>query len=376
MYEFSEETRALTDLVRKLCQDHQAPLERRVLAGETLAEADYAPGTAAAKAAGLWGLTCPPELGGTEISVVDFLAITEEISKVLVPLRIGGSLGLPFLYALQGEQRARYLDPLLSGEQDYCFAQTEPSGGADPARAIATRAVKDGNSWVINGSKIWISRYANADYVFVAARTDKEKAAGGISIFAVETTNPGIIAREIAMLGTFKTHQLIFDDCRVDELSLIGMEGTGFTGAQKALSAARFEVGARAIGIAQRCYEMMVDYAKTRVAFGGPLSEKQAIQAMVVDSWIEIQQSRLMMYTAAEKEDRGQDTRIEAGMIKMVATEMVGRVIDRAIQIHGGAGCTYESPLAHWYDGQRLARVYEGPTEVHKYRVLARHLLA
>jgi acyl-CoA dehydrogenase len=154
------------------------------------------------------------------------------------------------------------------------------------------------------------------------------------------------------------------------------MEGTGFSGAQKALSAARFEVGARAIGIAQRCYEMMVEYAKTRVAFGGPLSEKQAIQSMIVDSWIEIQQSRLMMFAAAEKEDRGQDTRIEAGMIKMVATEMVGRVIDRAIQIHGGAGCTYESPLAHWYDGQRLARVYEGPTEVHKYRVLARHLLA
>jgi acyl-CoA dehydrogenase len=228
---------------------------------------------------------------------------------------------------------------------------------------------------VINGSKIWISGYEEADTVFVLARTDKAKGAGGISMFGVAKTNPGMLARPVRMLGGFTTHQLTFADCEVDDLALIGMEGQGFKGAQQALSAARFDVAARALGIAQRAYEMMVEHAKQRVAFGGPLSEKQAVQAMIVDSWIEIQQNRLMFYRCAEQHDRGNDTRVEAGMLKMLCTEMVDRVVDRAIQVHGAAGCTYESPLAHWYDHQRMARIYEGPTEVHKYRVLARHLL-
>ncbi|HEY1092573.1 MAG TPA: acyl-CoA dehydrogenase family protein, partial [Burkholderiaceae bacterium] len=129
-------------------------------------------------------------------------------------------------------------------------------------------------------------------------------------------------------------------------------------------------------GVAQRAYEMMVEHAKQRVAFGGPLSEKQAVQSKIVDSWIEIQQNRLMLYHCAEKTDSGQDTRMEAGMLKMLCTEMVDQIVDRAIQIHGAAGCTYESPLAHWYDHQRMARIYEGPTDVHKYRVIARALLA
>lgn len=376
MYEFNETTLAIVDTVKRLVDVHQMPLERRVLNGETLTPTDYQPGLQAAKAAGLWGLTAPPEHGGAEIGVVDYLAIIEENSKCLTPLRLGGSCPLPPLYALEGEQKQLYLDPIIDGSKSLCFAQTEPGGGSDPARSISTHAVQDGDEWVINGSKIWISGFAAADYVFVVARTNKEKTAGSISMFAVESDNPGIVAREIPMLGNFKTHQLIFDNCRVDALSLIGNKGSGFATAQKALSAARFEVGARALGIAQRCYNMMVEFAKQRVTFGGALSDKQSIQSMIVDSWIDIQQNRLMLYTCAEKEDRGEDTRREASMTKMLCTEMVSRVIDRAIQIHGGAGCTYESPLAHWHDSQRMARIYEGPTEVHKYRVLARHLLA
>lgn len=375
MYEFSESTTAIANTVKQLTDHYQVPLEIRMLNGNKPTPEDYRPGLEAAKALGLWGLTAPPELGGADITLVDYLAIIEESRKCLTPLQFGGSCELPNLYALRGEQKERYLDPVMAGTKRLSFAQTEPGGGSDPARTVKTTAVKDGNSWVINGNKIWISNYAESDFVFVVARTDKSKGAGGISMLAVETDNPGVTAREVSMLGNVNTHQLIFDDCRVDDLALIGNEGTGFKGAQKALSAARFEVAARALGIAQRCYEMMVDYAKGRVLFGGPLSDKQAIQAMIVDSWIEIQQNRLMMYKCAEKEDAGKDTRVEAGMAKMCCTEMVGRVIDRAIQIHGGNGCTYESPLAHWYDEQRVARVYEGPTEVHKFRVMARHLL-
>lgn len=375
MYHFNEDTTALVDLVRRLVKDFQMPLEARKLRGEKITRADNQPGQQAAREVGLWGLGCPTELGGVEISTVDSLAITEENFKCLTPLRFGGR-ALPNLYALKGEQKALYLDPFIEGRKSLCFAQTEPGGGADPARAVSTHAKHDGKGWVINGSKIWISGFEDADVVFVVARTDKQKGASGISMFAVDKGTPGLIAREVPMLGGFTTHQLTFEDCRVDDIALIGGEGAGFKGAQAALVAARFDVAARCTGIALRCYDMMVDYAKQRHVFEGPLSEKQAVQSMIVDSWIEIQQTRLMLFTCAEKTDRGNDTRVEAGMMKMLATEMVDRVIDRAIQIHGAAGCTYESPLAHWYDHQRLARIYEGPTEVHKYRVMARALLA
>ena len=375
MYAFNEQTRALTDLVRRLVEQHQMPLEARVLRGETLARKDYEAGRRAAREVGLWGLTAPAEFGGADLSLVDKLAITEENYRCLAPLRFGGSALGP-LYQLQGEQKSRYLDPVIEGRAAICFAQTEPGGGGDPAGAILTHARETDRGWVINGSKIWISSFQDADLVFVVARTDKNKGAGGISMFAVAKDNPGMHAREVPMLGGFKTHQLTFSDCEVDALAMIGGEGQGFKGAQQALSAARFDVAARALGIAQRAYEMMVEHAKQRVAYGGPLAEKQAVQSMIVDSWIEIQQNRLMLYHCAEKDDRGEDTRMEAGMLKMLCTEMVDRVVDRAIQIHGAAGCTYESPLAHWYDHQRMARIYEGPTEVHKYRVLARHLLS
>lgn len=375
MYEFKEQTRALIDRVRMIINDHQTPLEARKLRGEQLISADYGPGREAAREAGLWGLRLPSEIGGADLSLVDWLAITEENYKCLTPIEFGGKVLIPDLLHLQGEQKARYLDPFLTEAKPTCFALTEPSGGSDPARNVSTYAERDGGSWVINGSKIWISGFDDADWVFVYARTAKEKNANTLSLFAVEKDNPGLIARPQQMLGGFMTHQLTFDDCRVDDLARIGAEGGGFKGAQNALNPQRLEIAARALGIAQRSYDMMVEYAKQRVVFGGALSDKQSIQSMIVDSWIEIQQNRLMMYTCAEKHDRGADTRIQASMIKMTCSEMVGRVIDRAIQIHGSAGCTYESPLAHWYDYMRMVRIQDGPVEALKYRVLARHLV-
>ncbi|WP_265920293.1 acyl-CoA dehydrogenase family protein [Cupriavidus nantongensis] len=381
MYAFSEETRAIRELVRRLVDDFQMPLEARVLRGEKLTRADYAPGRRAAREAGLWRLGVPQDLGGAGLPLVTLLAITEENFRCLTPLRFGGR-ALPNLYALQGEQRERYLEPFLNDTKLLAFAQTEPGGGADPAGAIQTFARrqgdgdKDGDGWVLNGTKVFISNVADADVVFVVARTDKEKRAGGISMFAVETGNPGMIRREIPMLGGFFTHELIFDDCRVPAHALVSSEGGGFRQAQQALSAARFDVAARALGIAQRCLEMMIAYSKERKVFGEPLAALQATQSAIVDSWVEIQQNRLLVYRSAERHDAGEDTRVEAGMVKMTCTEMVDRVIDRAIQLYGAAGCALDNPLAHWYNHQRLARIYEGPTELHKYRVLARHLLS
>ncbi len=377
MLKFSEETVALQDLTRRLVNEYQMPLEQRVLRGEKLALADYEPGTAAARKVGLWGLSTPPEYGGANLSTVNQMAVIEENFRCLVPLRFGGQT-LPPLFNATASQKEKYLLPLLAGEKRLCFAQTEPGGGADPGAAIKTHAVKKDGRWVLNGSKVFISSVEHADYVFVIAVTDQEKRkSGGISMFVVARDNPGLkIARDIPVLGGMVVHELFFDDCEVLEDDVIGAEGSGFRSAQIALSAARFGVGARAIGVALRAYDMMVAYAKQRVSFGGPLSDKQAIQSMIVDSWLEIHQARLTLYNSASRNDEGHDTRVEAGMIKMLGTDLVGRVVDRAIQIFGAAGCSLDNPLAHWYNSQRLARIYEGPNEVHKYHVLARHLLA
>lgn len=375
--ELSEEAVALQDLTRRLVRDYQMPLEARVLRGEKIALADYEPGTAAAKNVGLWGLSTPEEFGGANLSTVNQMVIIEENFRCLVPLRFGGQ-ALPPLFNATAGQKEKYLKPILSGEKRLCFAQTEPGGGADPGAAINTNAVRKGDRWVINGTKVFISSVEHADYVFVVAVTDTEKRqAGGISLFAVERDNPGLkIAREIPVLGGMIVHELFFDDCEVAEDALIGAEGSGFRSAQIALSAARFGVGARAMGIAMRAYDMMVEYARQRESFGGPLSSKQAIQGMIVDSWMEIYQARLALYNSAARNDQGHDTRVDASMIKMLCTDVVCRVVDRAIQVYGAAGCAFDNPLAHWYNLQRLARIYEGPNEVHKYHVMTRYLLA
>ncbi|MDQ0140462.1 acyl-CoA dehydrogenase family protein [Cupriavidus necator] len=375
MVEFDEDTRAIVDLTRKLVQKHQMPLEARKLQGGEITPQDLLPGTRAAKEVGLWGLTLPEALGGAKLTVTQQLAVIEENFQCLVPLRFGGQVP-PFLFNATGAQKARYLDPCLEDRLRYAFAQTEPSGGADPGNAIQTKAAKRGDKWVINGTKVFISSVGPAEVIFVVAVTDQAKRQhGGISMFAVDKANPGLkVSRDIQTLDGMITNELIFDNCEVPEDALIGASGEGFRNAQIILSQARFGVGARAMGIAMRTLAMMTDYANQRVAFGSALSQKQAVQAMVVDSWIDINQCRLMMYAAARKADAGHDTRVEASLIKMQATEVVGRVLDRGVQIFGAAGVSLDNPIAHWYRSQRPARIYEGPSEVHKYHVLARHL--
>lgn len=376
MMEFDEDTTAVVDLTRKLVQKHQMPLEEKKLRGLAVEPQDQVAGTAAAQAVGLWGLALPAEMGGADLPVARHLAVVEENYRCLVPLQFGGYVP-PFLVHAQGRQKERFLDPALQGKLRYAFAQTEPSGGADPGGAIQTRAVLRGDKWVIDGTKVFITGVALADVIFVVALTDQAKRQhGGISIFAVDKSNPGLkISREIRILDGSVVHELIFDACEVPQEALLGQPGDGFKNAQLLLSLARFEVGARAMGVASRALEMMTAYAKQRVAFGSALSAKQGIQAMLVDSWMEIYQCRLMLYAGAKKADEGRDTRVDASLVKMQGTEVVGKVLDRAVQIFGGAGVSLDNPIAHWYRTMRPARIYEGPTEVHKYHVLARHIL-
>ncbi len=376
-FQLSQETLALKDLVRRLVDKYQMPLEEKLLRGERLTPEDYAPGRKAAREAGLWGLNLPKKYGGTELSTIDNVVVTEENFRCLVPLQLGGRVP-DFLLAMNESQKERYLYPLLKGKRRLAFAQTEPHAGSDPGGQIRTTAVRKGDKWVINGTKTFISHVDTASFFVVVAVTDPEKRQhGGITLFLVDRNTPGVsVSRRIPMLGGFHTHELIFDSAEVPAENVIGEPGSGFGAAQGLLSRARMNIGARAVGIADRCVNMMIEHAKNRVAFGEPLARKQAVQAMIVDSWVDVHQTRLVIHHAAWKNDCGADTRIEAGMVKFLGSEMVGRVVDRAIQIHGAMGATMELPLAHWYDRVRMMRIYEGATEVQRYQVVARALLA
>ena len=375
-FDLPEETKALKALVRQLVETHQMPLEHKLLRGETITPADLVPGRAAAKKAGLWGLSLPKEYGGADLSTLDNVVIAEENERCLVPLAFGGRVP-GFLLRLNGRQKEKYFYPVLKGEKRYAFAQTEPSGGSDPGGQIRTTATRNADGWVINGTKVFISRVAIADFFIVVALTDRERRQhGGITLFLVDRDAPGVtIGRAIPMLGGRTTHELFFDNVEVSDDAVVGKPGSGFASAQRLLSKARMNIGAKAVGIAARCVEMMITQAKSRIAFGEVLARKQAVQAMIVDSWVDVHQTRLVTYHAAWKNDRGEDTRVEAGMVKFLGSEMVGRVVDRAMQLHGAAGTALDSPLAHWHNEVRAMRIFEGPTEVQRYQVVARALL-
>ena len=240
---------------------------------------------------------------------------------------------------------------------------------------MTTRAVKDGDHWVINGRKIWVSRVPQADFIILMARTGEGKRHEGISAFIVERGTPGfIIEREIAMLGGHRTYELVIENLRVHESQVLGRLGQGFAPMQLRLTVRRLQMGAWCIGIARRALEMLCEHARQRVTFGARLADRQAIQWWVADAATRIHACRLMVMDAAEKQDAGRDVRTEASMIKVFATEMAGDVVDHAMQAFGAMGMTKELPLHLFAERVRVMRIYEGPTEIHRM-VIARRLL-
>jgi acyl-CoA dehydrogenase len=263
----------------------------------------------------------------------------------------------------------------VAGETTSAIGISEPQAGGDPA-GMLTRAVRDGDDWVINGRKIWVSRVPDSDFTILMAVTDREKGArGGISAFLVDKGTPGfIVARRIPMIGGAFTYELVLEDCRVEGWKLLGVEGQGFAPMQLRLGTRRVQMAAWSVGIAQRALDMICEYAPQRKTFGLPLSERQAIQWWVADAATRIHAARLMTYDCAWKIDQGRETRVETSMIKAYATEMAWEVVDRAMQTFGAMGMTKEMPLQLMASKLRTMRIYEGPTEVHKW-VVARNLL-
>jgi len=382
-FELAEEHRMLRDLVQKFVRNELMPLEGAVMAREAAGQGAYlSPEERAhldrvSKDLGLWSLDAPEAQGGMGLPHVALVAVNEALGSTVATYTLPpDSPNLQMLAATaKGRQIDEYLAPYARGETISAIGISEPGAGADPA-GMQTRAVRDGDDWVINGRKIWITRAAEADFTILMALTDPaKKARGGMSAFLVDRDTPGFnVLRRIPMLGGEFTYEVALEDCRVPGWKLLGEEGQGFGPMQIRLGTRRMEMAAWCIGAAQRALDMLTEYAPQRTTFGQRLSERQSIQWWVADGATRVHAARLMAYHCAWKLDQGQDVRTEISMLKVFATEMAQEIIDQAMQGFGAMGMTKEMPLNILAGRVRNMRIYDGPSEVHRM-VVARNLM-
>ncbi|MCS7281878.1 MAG: acyl-CoA dehydrogenase [Anaerolineae bacterium] len=376
-FELSEEHRMIQRTVREFAEKEIAP---RAIA---IDEKDEFPEDLFRRMGelGILGLPFPEEYGG---SGGDYLALAlalEEIARVsgtvAIILDAHTSLCCEPIYLFgTEEQKRKYLVPLARGEKIGAFGLTEPQAGSD-AGAIRTRAVREGDHWVLNGQKCYITNGAVADVVIVAAKTDPEAGSRGISAFIVEKGTPGFqIGRNEKKMGLkgSVTSELFFEDCRIPAENLLGKENEGFKQFLTTLDAGRVAIAAMALGLARGAFERAVAYAKQRVQFGQPIANFQAIQWMIADMATEIDAARLMVHRAAWLRTKGVRFTKEASMAKLFATEVSERVCWRAIQIHGGYGYIQDYEVERMYRDQRLCAIGEGTNEIQRL-VIARHIL-
>jgi acyl-CoA dehydrogenase len=321
---------------------------------------------------GFWAMHMPEEVGGADLGALGQVLLHEENSRYgLVLASLDGLLPVvsgpsPVYLACNDDQRKRYLDPLIRGELFTCFALTEPEAGSDASR-LRTTAVADGEGWILNGRKHFITAGDAADIALVFATTDRGKGArGGITAFLVPTDSPGFsVSRLQRTMSPYQNPaELTLVDVRVAGENVMGEVGQGFYAAVRGINGARLQIAAQALGIADYLLGRSIEYAKTRTAFGGPIGRNQYVQGHVVDSYAELEQARLLVYQCAARVDDGADGRQEGALAKLVATEMVGRVADRAIQVHGGNGAMTEMGVEAWYRDVRPMRLYEGTSEL------------
>ena len=332
---------------------------------------------------GLFGLTIPEEYGGLGVTMEEEVNIAFELGRTSPAFRsyIGTNNGIGSIGILldgTAEQKDQYLPQLASGELLSSFCLTEPDAGSDAA-SLKTTAVRDGDFYVINGTKRFITNAPHASIYTVMARTNPDiKGAGGISAFIVERNTPGVsLGKCDHKMGQKGAHtsDVIFDNVRVPASQLIGgVEGVGFKTEMKVLDKGRLHIAALSVGAAERMLADSLQYAMERKQFGKPIADFQLIQAMLADSKAEIYAARCMVLDAARKRDEGRNVSTEASCAKMFATEMCGRVADRGVQIHGGAGYVSEYAIERFYRDVRLFRIYEGTTQIQQI-VIARNMI-
>ncbi len=331
---------------------------------------------------GMLGAIFPEKYGGAGLSYIDYVNILEELAAVESGLALivaaHNSLCSGHIYlAGNEEQRQRYLSRLTTGEWLGCWGLTEPGSGSD-ASGLLTTAVKDGDSWVLNGTKNFITNASYAQVAVVLAMTDRSDKKHGITAFVIEMNTPGIRAgKKENKLGmrSSDTAELILENCRVPDANVLGKVGYGFNDAMKVLDGGRISIAALSLGVARGAYDAARNYAKERVAFGQPIGSFQAIQFMLADMATEIEAARMLCYRAAAAKDAGESTTTMSAMAKLYASEVAVRATEKGVQIFGGYGYIKEYPAEKFYRDVKLCTIGEGTSEIQRM-VIARALLA
>lgn len=374
--QFSDEQIMMRDMVRDFAKEKIEPWVERMEAGEFPRELLSQLGEL-----GLMGITAPEELGGSAMDFTSYIIAIHELSKVSavmgVILSVHTSVGTnPIIYFGNDEQKQHYIPKLASGEYLGAFCLTEPSAGSD-AGSLQSKAVKDGEAYVINGSKVFITNGGEADVYIVFASTNSEAKTRGISAFIVEKGTPGLIVgkdeKKMGLHGS-RTVQLTFDNCRVPASSLLGQEGEGFKIAMANLDVGRIGIAAQSLGIAEAALEAATVYAKERVQFGKAIALQQGVGFKLADMATAVEAAKLLVYRAADLRAKGLPCGQEASMAKMFASRTAVQTAIEAVQIFGGYGYTEDYPVERYFRDAKVTEIYEGTSEIQKI-VISKHLL-
>jgi alkylation response protein AidB-like acyl-CoA dehydrogenase len=376
-FKLTEEQNMIQSMVRDLAREEFAPkameLDRtKVFPAENLKKLGEL---------GLMGMMVPPEYGGSGADSVSYVLALSEVAyacaSTAVVMSVHNSIVCESILRFGSEeQKQKYLKPLATGEMIGAFALTEPNAGSDPSRQT-TKAVLDGDSYIINGSKRFTTTGKNAGIIIITAKTNEELRHRGISAILVEQGTPGLsIGPQEDKMGlrASDTVDLIFEDCRVPAENVLGNEGDGFLIAMTGLDGGRIGIAAQSVGVAKAAFDAAVQYAREREQFGQKISKFQGLRWMIADMATEIEAARLLMLSAAEMKDNGENYTRQASMAKLYASEMVNRITANALQMHGGYGFTKEYPVERYYRDARVFTIYEGTSEIQRV-VISNHIL-
>ncbi|WHY34096.1 acyl-CoA dehydrogenase [Cytobacillus firmus] len=365
---FTEEQEMMRKMVRDFAQAEIAPFVEKMEQGEFPREILRKMGEL-----GLMGIPIPEKYGGSEMDFTSYIIAIHELSRVSatvgVILSVHTSVGTnPILYFGTEEQKQTYIPKLASGEYLGAFCLTEPSAGSD-AGSLKSRAVKNGDQYVINGSKVFITNAGEADVYIVFASTNPELGSKGISAFIVEKDTPGLVfgkdEHKMGLHGS-RTLQLTFEDMRVPAENLLGNEGEGFKIAMANLDAGRIGIASQALGIAEAAFEAAAGYAKERVQFGKPISAQQGVGFKLADMATSVEAAKLLIYRAADMRQRGIKCGLEASMAKLFASKTAVDVTTEAIQVFGGYGYTEDYPVERYFRDAKITEIYEGTSEIQR----------
>jgi alkylation response protein AidB-like acyl-CoA dehydrogenase len=377
-YEFSDDVKMLRQAIREFAVKEVAPIAREI------DEQERVPFETLKKAGelGLLGLPFPEQYGGIDAGIIGYCVLMEEINRKCASTAtiIGAHAqlcGMSIFLSGNEDQKERYLRALCEGSKLGAWALTEPGAGSDAAH-IRTTATQQGDEWILNGSKMWITNGSFADVLVVFASNDRSLGArGGITAFIVEKDFPGFrIGKVEDKMGLRASHtaSLYFEDCRVPAANVLGPVGGGFPIAMQTQDIGRCALGASSLGSAKEAYELALKYAAERQQFGRPIADFQAIQFKLADMAVKIYTMEQIVYDCAKKVDANQSATLESSIVKLYCTDMASQVIDEAIQIHGGMGFSRELPLERMYRDARVTRIFEGTNEI-QHHVIAREIL-